>query len=201
MLLGSFIVFKSTLSNPTYNSDILQCMLVIKSCLVFYTYLILMLGQLLASTGFTGLIYFLPIGYVLLTFMSIFLYKYTQKNFVEAKTNFKNEDEFLNRINYFKLLIDDFIQQNRNRIKDNDYNNYKRNEIVIRGQISLHEENCLDEECPLKKFLENQGNFSVQRTSLLQYANILYVQAIKQFPDSQAILLNFLKFNYEKNII
>ena len=198
MLLGSFIVFKSTLSNPTYNSDILQCMLVIKSCLVFYTYLILMLGQLLASTGFTGLIYFLPIGYVLLTFMSIFLYKYTQKNFVEAKTNFKNEDEFLNRINYFKLLIDDFIQQNRNRIKDNDYNNYKRNEIVIRGQISLHEENCLDEECPLKKFLENQGNFSVQRTSLLQYANILYVQAIKQFPDSQAILLNFLKFNYEK---
>jgi hypothetical protein len=197
MLLGSFIVFKSTLSNPTYKSDILQCMLVIKSCIVFYTYLILMLGQLMASTGFTGLIYFLPIGYVLLTFMSILLYKYTQKNFVEAKTNFKNEDEFLNRINYFKLLIDDFIEQNRSRIKNNDYNNYKRKEIVIRGQIALHEENCLDEECPLKKFLENHGNFSVQRTSLMQYANILYVQAIKQFPDSQAIMLNFLKFNYE----
>ena len=178
MLLGSFIVFKSTLSNPTYNSDILQCMLVIKSCIVFYTYLILMLGQLLASTGFTGLIYFLPIGYILLSFMSIFLYKYSQKNFVEAKTNFKNEDEFLNRINYFKLIVDDFIEQNRTRIKNNDYNIYKRNEIVIRGQISLHEENCLDEECPLKKFLENQGNFSVQRTSLMQYANILYVQAI-----------------------
>ena len=128
---------------------------------------------------------------------SILLYKYTQKNFVEAKTNFKNEDEFLNRINYFKLLIDDFIEQNRSRIKNNDYNNYKRKEIVIRGQIALHEENCLDEECPLKKFLENHGNFSVQRTSLMQYANILYVQAIKQFPDSQAIMLNFLKFNYE----
>jgi len=198
MLLGSFIVFKSTLSNPTYNSELLQCMLVIKSCIVFYTYLILMLGQLLASTGFTGLIYFLLIGYVLLTFMSIFLYKYTQKNFVEAKTNFKNEDEFLNRINYFKLLIDNFVEQNRSRIRSNDYNVFKRNEIIIRGQISLHEENCLDEECPLKKFLENEGNFSVQRTSLMQYANILYVQAIKQFPDSQAILLNFLKFNYEK---
>ena len=198
MLLGSFICFRSTLSNPTYNSHILQCMLVIKSCIVFYTYLILMLGQLLVSSEFTGLIYFLPIGYVLLSFMSIFLYKNSQKNFVEAKTNFKNEDEFINRINYFKSLIDDFILQNRTRIKNNDYNNYKRNEIVIRGQISLHEENCLDEECPLKKFLENQGNFSVQRTSLMQYANILYVQAIKQFPDSQAILLNFLKFNYEK---
>ena len=198
MVLGSFLVFKSTLSNPTYNSSILQCMLVIKSCIVFYTYLILMLGQLLASTSFNGLIYFLPIGYVLLSFMSVFLYKLSKKNFVEAKTNFKNEDEFLSRINYFKSIIDDFIQQNRSRIKNNDYNNYKRKEIVIRGQIALHEENCLDEECPLKKFLENQGNFSVQRTSLLQYANILYVQAIKQFPDSQAILLNFLKFNYEK---
>ena len=198
MLLGSFIVFKSTLSNPTYNSNVLQCMLVIKSCIVFYTYLILMLGQLLVSSSFNGIIYFLPLGYILLSFMSIFLYKYSKKNFVEAKTNFKNEDEFLNRINYFKQLIDDFIQQNRTRIKNNDYNNYKRKEIVIRGQISLHEENCLDEECPLKKFLENQGNFPVQRTSLLQYANILYVQAIKQFPDSQAILLNFLKFNYEK---
>ena len=198
MVLGSFLVFKSTLSNPTYNSSILQCMLVIKSCIVFYTYLILMLGQLLASTSFNGLIYFLPIGYILLSFMSVFLYKLSKKNFVEAKTNFKNEDEFLSRINYFKSIIDDFIQQNRSRIKNNDYNNYKRKEIVIRGQIALHEENCLDEECPLKKFLENQGNFSVQRTSLLQYANILYVQAIKQFPDSQAILLNFLKFNYEK---
>ena len=49
MVLGSFLVFKSTLSNPTYNSSVLQCMLVIKSCIVFYTYLILMLGQLLSS--------------------------------------------------------------------------------------------------------------------------------------------------------
>ena len=198
MLLGSFLCFKSTLSNPTYNSKILQCMIFIKSTLVFYTYLILMLGELMLSSSFNGLIYFLPIGYILLSFMSIFLYSYSEKNFVEAKTNFKNEEEFLTRINYFKQLVDDFIQQNRNRKRNNDYNSYKRKEIVIRGQIQLHEENCLDEECPLKKFLENQGNFSVQRTSLLQYANILYVKAIKQFPDSQAILLNFLKFNYEK---
>ena len=173
-------------------------MIFIKSTLVFYTYLILMLGELMLSSSFNGLIYFLPIGYILLSFMSIFLYSYSEKNFVEAKTNFKNEEEFLTRINYFKQLVDDFIQQNRNRKRNNDYNSYKRKEIVIRGQIQLHEENCLDEECPLKKFLENQGNFSVQRTSLLQYANILYVKAIKQFPDSQAILLNFLKFNYEK---
>ena len=198
MLLGSFLFFKSTLSNPTYNSKVLQCLIFIKSTVVFYTYLILMLGELMVSSSFNGLIYFLPIGYILLSFMSVFLYTYLEKNFVEAKTNFKNEDEFLNRINYFKQLIDDFIYSNRNRKRNNDYNSYKRNEIVIRGQIQLHEENCLDEECPLKKFLENQGNFSVQRTSLLQYANILYVQAIKQFPDSQAILLNFLKFNYEK---
>ena len=198
MILGSFLLFKSTVSNPTYNSKVLQCILFIKSTVVFYTYLILMLGELLISSSFNGLIYFLPIGYILLSFMSIFLYTYTAKNFVEAKTNFKNEDEFLNRINYFKQLVDDFIYTNKNRKRNNDYNSYKRNEIVIRGQIQIHEENCLDEECPLKKFLENQGNFSVQRTSLLQYANILYVQAIKQFPDSQAILLNFLKFNYEK---
>ena len=198
MLLGSFLFFKSTLSNPTYNSKALQCMIFIKSTVVFYTYLILMLGELMVSSSFNGLIYFLPMGYILLSFMSVFLYTYSSKNFVEAKTNFKNEDEFLNRINYFKQLVDDFIYSNKNRKRNNDYNSYKRNEIVIRGQIQLHEENCLDEECPLKKFLENQGNFSVQRTSLLQYANILYVQAIKQFPDSQAILLNFLKFNYEK---
>ena len=198
MILGSFLLFKSTLSNPTYNSKVLQCILFIKSTVVFYTYLILLLGELMVSSSFNGLIYFLPIGYILLAFMSIFLYTYSEKNFVEAKTNFKNEEEFLNRINYFKQLIDDFIYFNRNRKRNNDYNSYKRKEIVIRGQIQLHEENCLDEECPLKKFLENQGNFSVQRTSLLQYANILYVQAIKQFPDSQAILLNFLKFNYEK---
>ena len=138
MLLGSFLCFKSTLSNPTYNSKILQCMIFIKSTLVFYTYLILMLGELMLSSSFNGLIYFLPIGYVLLSFMSIFLYSYSEKNFVEAKTNFKNEEEFLTRINYFKQLVDDFIQQNRNRKRNNDYNSYKRKEIVIRGQIQLH---------------------------------------------------------------
>ncbi len=156
MLLGGLLVFKSSLDNPTYNSDILQCLVVIKSCITFYTYLILLLGQLFVSTSFDGLIYFLPIGYILLIFLSYFLYEYTTKNFVEAKADFKNEDEFLNRINYFKSIVDDFINMNKSRSKNNDYNVYKRKEIIIRGQISLHEESCLDEECPLKKFLENQ---------------------------------------------
>ena len=72
-----------------------------------------------------------------------------------------------------------------------------RSQILLKGAISIHEESCVDEDCPLKKFLENENNFPIQKTSLLHYMNNYFNIGIKKFPNSRVILLNFVQFNYE----
>ena len=129
---------------------------------------------------------------------SIFYYRYLRNEFCEGKSNFKNVSEFLMRVNYLKVLIDAFISKNMSNKGGSSFNNLRKKEILLRGQIAIHEESCTNEECPLKKFLENQGNFQVQKTSLLHYMNILFNEAIKKFPDSQLILMTFVQFNFDK---
>jgi hypothetical protein len=154
---------------------------------------------MLSDSNFNGMIYFLAIGYPFICIVASLYYSNLLQEFCEGKSNFKNENEFLMRANFLKVLIDDYIEKNMSvRTGTNTFNSLKQKEILLRGQIEIHEETCTNEECPLKKFLENQGNFQVQKTSLLHYMNILYGEAIKKFPDSQLILLNYVEFNYEK---
>ena len=199
MLLGSLLNSKNGIENPTYNSFYLQCLVSIRNFSVFWTFFFLVLCKLFYSSKFDGMIYFLVIGYPLIFILSSLYYRSSLREFSEGKNNFKNEDEFLMRVNFLKNLIDDFITRNSS-IKNGttNFNSLKQKEILLRGQIAIHEESCTDEECPLKKFLENQGNFQIQRTSLLHYMNILFNNAIKKFPDSQLILLAYVEFNYEK---
>lgn len=198
MVLGSLLNLKNAWENPTYNSYFLQCMVSMRNGSVFWTYLILFICKIVERTKFNGMIYLLVVGYPFIFIASVFYYRYLRNEFCEGKSNFKNVNEFLMRVNYLKVLIDAFIYKNMSNKGGNNFNNLKKKEILLRGQIAIHEESCTNEECPLKKFLENQGNFQVQKTSLLHYMNILFNEAIKKFPDSQLILMNFVHFNFDK---
>ena len=199
MVLGSLLNLKTSFESPTYNSFFLQCMVSIRNFSVFWTFIVLLICRMLSGSNFNGMIYFLAIGYPFICIVASLYYSNLLQEFCEGKSNFKNETEFLMRANFLKVLIDDYIEKNMSvRTGTNTFNSLKQKEILLRGQIEIHEETCTNEECPLKKFLENQGNFQVQRTSLLHYMNILYSEAIKKFPDSQLILLNYVEFNYEK---
>ena len=199
MVLGSLLNLKTSFESPTYNSFFLQCMVSIRNFSVFWTFIVLLICRMLSGSNFNGMIYFLAIGYPFICIVASLYYSNLLQEFCEGKSNFKNETEFLMRANFLKVLIDDYIEKNMSvRTGTNTFNSLKQKEILLRGQIEIHEEICTNEECPLKKFLENQGNFQVQRTSLLHYMNILYGEAIKKFPDSQLILLNYVEFNYEK---
>ena len=198
MVLGSLLNLKNAWENPTYNSYFLQCMVSVRNCSVFWTFLILLISRILGSSKFNGLIYLIVVGYPFIIMFSVFYYRYQRNQFCEGKSNFKNVSEFLMRVNYLKVLIDAFINKNMSNKAGSNFNNLRKKEILLRGQIAIHEESCTNEECPLKKFLENQGNFQVQKTSLLHYMNILFNEAIKKFPDSQLILMTFVQFNFDK---
>ena len=199
MVLGSLLNLKNAWENPTYNSYFLQCMVSVRNGSVFWTFLVLFIGKIVGSgSKFNGMIYLLVVGYPFIVMASIFYYRYLRNEFCEGKSNFKNVSEFLMRVNYLKVLIDAFISKNMSNKGGSSFNNLRKKEILLRGQIAIHEESCTNEECPLKKFLENQGNFQVQKTSLLHYMNILFNEAIKKFPDSQLILMTFVQFNFDK---
>ena len=73
-----------------------------------------------------------------------------------------------------------------------------KNDIILKGIIKIHTENCLDEECPLKKFLKNNGNFNVQKQCLLNYMTIYFYKAMKNFPDNKILRLYYIQFNFSK---
>jgi hypothetical protein len=136
-------------------------------------------------------------GYPLITIFSIIYYKKKSQNFVITNTNFTDANEILVKLKYFKVLIESFLSKNKNS-KSVKSNSLKKNEILLKGYIAIHEENCHIEECPLKKFIENPNNATVQKMTLLHYMNILFNEGIKKFPNSKLIIMNFVQFNYEK---
>lgn len=114
-----------------------------------------------------------------------------------TNSNFNDASEILIKLKYFKKLIESFISKNKSN-KSSKLNNLKKNEILLKGYITIHEETCVIEECPLKKFLSNPHNFNVQKISLLHYINVMFNEAIKKFPNSKLLIMNFVQFNYEK---
>jgi hypothetical protein len=197
MVIASLLNMKRSYENATYNNTILECIIAIRNAAVFWTYLVLLISKVLSTSSFNGQIFLLLIGYPLIIAFSIFYYKRRSKNFMITNSNFNDANEYLVKLKYLKILIESFLTKNKSS-KSNKSNNLKKDEILLKGYITIHEETCVIEECPLKKFLDDSGNFTLQKTSLLHYMNQMYQEGIKKFPNSKTIIMNYVQFNYEK---
>ena len=197
MVIASLLNMKRSYENTTYNNNVLECIISIRNAAVFWTYLVLLISKILAGTLFNGQIYLLLVGYPLIIIFSIFYYQRKSKNFMITNSNFNDANEYLVKLKSLKILIEAFLNRSKNS-KSNKSNNLKKDEILLKGYITIHEETCIMEECPLKKFIEDNGNYSLQRLSLLHYMNLQFSEGIKKFPNSKTIIMNFVQFNYEK---
>ncbi len=197
MLLLSLFNVKKGFDEPTYNNYVLECIISVRNASFFWTNLVLLINKLAENSSINGNIYLLCFGYPLIITFSIIYYRKKSESFVYASSNFNNINEYLTRTKYIIKLIDNFIDKNKSG-KSNKSNTGTKNEILLKGVVSIHEETCLNEECPLKKFLENSNNFTIQKTSLLHYMNNYFNLGIKKFPNSRLLLMIFVQFNYEK---
>ena len=199
MLVLSLFNLKKGFDEPTYNNYSLECFLSIRNASFFWTNFVLIVNKLAEDSKINGTIYLLIFGYPLIVFFSIIYYRKKSESFVYASSNFNNINEYLTRTKYLIKLIDNYIDSNsKTGGKPNKSNTGTKNEILLKGVIQIHEETCLNEECPLKKFLENPNNFTIQKTSLLHYINNHFSLGIKKFPNSRLLLMIFVQFNYEK---
>ena len=197
MVVMALFNLKNAIENPTYNNYFLECFISIRNATTFWTFFILLIAKLAESSKINGFVYMLLFGYPLIIVISIIYSRKESQNFMITSANFRDVNEYLIKIKYMIKLIDSYLNKGKSG-KGTKSNLCKKNEILLKGIIAIHEENCLNEECPLKKFLELGANYSNQKTCLLHYMNNLFVEGIKKFPNSRILLLIYVQFNYEK---
>ena len=90
------------------------------------------------------------------------------------QSSFNNISSCISKTRFLIILINSFINDNRNNLKYNEKGNQK-NDILLKGIIKIHTETCLREDCPLTKFINNDGNFNVQKQCLLNYMSIYFL--------------------------
>jgi len=196
-LLLSLFNFVSQYSDPTYNNFILEIFVNVRNSAVFWTYLVLFFAKLFFNTSINGCVYLLLFGYPIMMYFSFIYYKKIEGDFNYTAANFNNIKDFMEKTRYIAGLIESFIDSGKGLRYGREVENQK-NDILLKGLINNHEESCIDEDCPLKKFIENSGNYNVQKLCLLNYMNNYFSLGIKQFPESRQLLIAYIQFNYSK---
>ena len=124
--------------NP--NIDIILIIILnLRNSLIFWTYFILLLAKCCEDTTINGLIYLLILGYPIIIFCSIIFYKDYKIEFNYKQSSFNNISSCISKTRFLIILINSFINDNRNNLKYNEKGNQK-NDILLKGVIKIHTE-------------------------------------------------------------
>ena len=197
LLIPSIILGYKQYKNPVYQNDKLELLLNLRNSLIFWTYFILFLAKCYENTSINGLIYLLVLGYPIIIFCSIIFYKVYKNEFNYQHSSFNNISSCISKTRFLIILINSFINDNKKNLRYNEKSDQK-NDILLKGVIKIHTETCIREDCPLTKFINNDGNFNVQKQCLLNYMSIFFNNAMKKFPYSKILRLYFIQFNFSK---
>ena len=194
LLIGSIFNLKKGFEEPTYRTFIIQCFVIIRNSLFLWTSFMILICKLTYNSKFNGNIYLFLFGMPLIIITCAICYKKESENFVITNVNSGSVNEFINRTKSTIILIGKYIDKYKSI--ESSKKGYDKNDIFLKGLISRHLETCINEECPLTKYMENQGNYQIQKTCLLHYVNTILIDGIKKFPNNKSIVMTFIQFNY-----
>ena len=143
-----------------------------------------------------GFLYLLVIGYPFIFYISFIDIKEKDFEGLYFSEKINNLNDYLRKINFKIRLINAFIEGNKN-LKILDDNLEQKNMMLLKGFIKYHLSICPNNECPLKKFINSEGNFIIQRLCLLNYMNIYFNRGFKKFPNNARLLIIYIQFNYK----
>ena len=195
LLIISILLFYIYFNNQTYNNPALEIIITIKNLLLIWTYFILFVTKLYRMYSADGFIYILIFGFPFIIALSIVIYKnkvYEIPSFIKNKYDV---NEYIQKAKFNIKLIDSFMERNRN-IRNEEEEERDKNIIILKGNIKIHNKYCTNKDCPLTKFINNEGNFNIQKQCLLNYMNIFFNQGLKLFPKNFNLLILFIYFNY-----
>ena len=195
--LVGITIFYSCYYEPTYNIEYIEIGITIKNSMIVWTFFVLLISKILANFIENGFIYLLIFGYPVIIYLSIVISREKCLSVVNFSGYFNNLDEYIKKVKLNIKLIDSFIDNNKN-IRNGNENEGQRNIILLKGNIEYHCLECTDNECPLKKYLVNEGNFNIQRQCLLNYMNAFFNKGFKKFPNNIFLLILYIQFNFTK---
>ena len=177
-LLGYFNLIKENFEEVTYNSNKLELLLCIRNFSIAWSYLMIFFAYISSSNKF---IYFLVFGYPLVILLSVILKNSFDSNkYLGYSPSSKDANEYLKKLFFFIRLVRDKLQSQ----KSNNINGMS--DVLLKGYIILHENNCIDEDCPLKSYLTT-NNDNIQRMCLLNYINNIFSAGLRYYPSSYRI--------------
>ena len=198
LLLLTFFLIYCQLNEPIYNSEHLELFLNLRNIIIFWTYLMLLIAKISGNDGNTNnKIYLMLLGYPLVIFC--FIMFFNEKNMDNSfKSNAKLNDinDSLLNIKTFMKLINSFVKEHTININYQE-NSYKKDIIILKGIIEIHSYTCLRDDCPLTKFIKNEGIFNVQKQALLSHMTSLFHKIMKTFPNNILIRIYYIQFNYD----
>ena len=163
-------------------------------CLITVSgYITLLIGKIFKILEFSGAIY-LFLVFIIIIVLYIIFYKNKEIDYISIDyTEINNPVDYLYYIsNYYKII----------RNKNNSRNYY----TVLESLISKIEENCMIQDCPLRKYLENM-NIGIECPFFLnQYCEKLFEYGISKYTDDISLKNNYSIFlivdmNYKKKAL
>ena len=195
LLLAALIMFFSCYNEETYNSRRLEITIIIKNSLIIWTYFMLLICKVFDNSG--GFIFLYIFGCPFVVSISIVLYKERDFKTIHLSANSKNINDFVKKAKFNIKLINSFIERNLNTRTGNEEEE-RRYLVLLKGNVKNHNRICTSKECPLTRFLLNDGNFNVQKQCLLNYMNVFFNKGFKLYPKNPTLLILNIYFNYSK---
>ena len=174
--------------NNTFNNHKLEIFINLKYFIAFWTYFILLFAKFFKSTQIDGLIYIFILGIPFIIIACIILVNEHEINLDHNISNFTNLKDYLRKTRVLIKLITSFIEGSKN-IRFGAESGNQKEDILLKGIIKMHTLKCIKEDCPLTKFVQNPGNYNIQKLCLLNYMTIYFTNGKKRFPFSTEVAL------------
>ena len=195
LLILSIFLLYSQMKQPIYSAHNLELFLNLRNVLILWTYFNLLIARMTYSSKMSSIIYLLISGYPLVIYAFIMFFNDKNNKFSYDNKSINNVNVCIAQLRLLIELIDSFLGENKVNLKDD---SAQKNDIILKGIIKMHTKTCLKEECPLSKFIQNKGNYNIQKQCLLNYMAIFFNNSIKRFPNNILIRMQFIQFNYDK---
>ena len=197
LILSSVLLFFNCYYESTYNIKRLNNALNMKNIILMWSYFVLFLTKIFKNFKVNGFIYLLLYGYPLNIYLSIIISKEQNCEEISFFDNINNPNDFIKKTKNNMKLINSFIENNKNKRNGNE-NEEQKNIILLNGNIEFHIKVCTNSDCPLKKFINNEGNFNIQRQCLINYMNLFFNKGFRKFPKNIYLTILYIIFNYSK---
>ena len=181
--------------NNTFNNHKLEIFINLKYFIAFWTYFILLFAKFFKSTQIDGLIYIFILGIPFIIIACIILVNEHEINLDHNISNFTNLKDYLRKTRVLIKLITSFIEGSKN-VRFGAESGNQKEDILLKGIIKMHTLKCIKEDCPLTKFVQNPGNYNIQKLCLLNYMTIYFAYGKKRFPFSTEVALYYIQFNF-----